>query len=55
MALLICLIGVALFVVASALEAGSKNFGLLYLLVLPVAILLVPFKLAAMMMGGKRR
>ena len=57
----IFLIGISLYVFASFLEGfanalhGKINFGLLYLLVLPLALLLLPFKMASDMMGSKKR
>ena len=57
----IFLIGISLYVFASFLEGfanalhGKSNFGLLYLLVLPLALLLLPFKMASDMMGSKKR
>ena len=55
------LFGITLYVFASFLEGfanavhGKGNWGLLYLLVLPIAILTLPLKLAFDMMGPKRR
>ena len=53
---ILLLVGVvALFLFTSILEVGTKKPGLLMLLVLPLAILTLPFKLAAEMMGGRKR
>ena len=55
------LFSIALYVFASFLEGlantlhGKSNFGLLYLLVLPLALLTLPLKLAFDMMGPKKR
>lgn len=52
---------VALYIFASFLEwfadavQGKGNFALLYLLVLPIAILTLPLKLAFDMMGPRKR
>ena len=54
MLLVICLIVIGILVLSALMECAQKCPGLLMLLAIPIAILTVPFKLAAMM-SGKRR
>ncbi len=54
MFILFLFIGVALGIFSLLFDTADKNPGLLYLLAIPLAIILLPFKLAAGMMGGKR-
>jgi len=55
------LFSIALYVFASFLEGfanalhGKSNFGLLYLLVLPLAFLFLPLKMAFDMMAPRKR
>ena len=51
----IILIVIGVCVLSSLLEFANKHPGLMMLLAIPIAILTVPFKLAAMMGGGRRR
>jgi hypothetical protein len=51
----IFLIGVGLYLVVSLFDTANKKPGCLYLLVFPLAIITLPFRLAAGMMGGSRR
>jgi hypothetical protein len=51
----IFVIGVGLYLLVSLVDTANKKPGILYLLVLPLAIITLPLKLALDMMSGGRR
>jgi hypothetical protein len=51
----IFLIGVGLYLIVSLFDTANKKPGCLYLLVFPLAIITLPFRWAAGMIGGRRR
>ena len=53
--ILFVFVSVALFVLCLLAEIGKKNPGLLFLLLIPLAIITLPIKLALDMMGSSRR
>jgi hypothetical protein len=55
MFILFLFLGFGLGIFGLLFGTAKKNLGLLYLLMFPLAIILLPFKLASDMMGGTRR
>ena len=55
MFILFLFLGFGLGIFSLLFDTAEKNPGLLYLLVFPLAIILLPFRLASDMMGGTRK